>query len=55
MSRRGVREAALAPGVVAVALDHGADLIGDDGDRAEVVGVEIAAVTVRRSVSASKL
>jgi hypothetical protein len=35
-------EAALAPGVVAVALHHGAGLVGDDGDRAEIVGVEVA-------------
>jgi hypothetical protein len=32
----------LPPGVVAVALYDGAALVGDNRDRAEVVGVEIA-------------
>jgi hypothetical protein len=35
-------EAPLAPGVVAVALHHGAVVVGDDGDRTKVVGMEIA-------------
>jgi hypothetical protein len=39
---RPVRVAPLAPGVVAQALGDGAALVGDDGDRAEVVGMEIA-------------
>ena len=34
--------AAQAPGVVGEALHHHARLVGDDGDGAQVVGVEIA-------------
>jgi hypothetical protein len=30
------------PGVAAVALHHGAGLVGDDSDRAEIVGVKVA-------------
>jgi hypothetical protein len=36
-----VRQAALAPGVVRQALHHVALRIGDDGNRAEMIGVEI--------------
>ena len=39
---RPVGEAPLAPGVVGQSLDHRAGLVGDDGDRAEMIGVEIA-------------
>ena len=34
--------APLAPGIVGEPLDHPAGLVGDDGDGAQVVGVEIA-------------
>ena len=37
-----VRMAALAPGVVGEALQHGAALVGDDRDGAEMVLVEVA-------------
>jgi hypothetical protein len=33
-----VGEAPLAPGILAVALHHVGGLVGDDGDRAEIVG-----------------
>jgi hypothetical protein len=36
------REAPLAPGVIGVAFYDCAALVGDDRDRAEVVGMEIA-------------
>jgi hypothetical protein len=35
-------EAPLAPSIVGIALDHAAVLVGDDSDRAQMVGVEIA-------------
>src|SRR5262249_34876297 len=38
--------ASLAPGVVRIALHHGARFIGDDSDRAKMVVVEIAVETV---------
>lgn len=37
-----VWEAPPAPGVVTQALDHRPALVGDDRDRAEMVGVEVA-------------
>jgi len=39
---RAVGEAPLAPGVVAIALHHRCGLVGDDGDRAQMIGVEVA-------------
>ena len=37
-----IGKAALAPGVVRQALQYAAILIGEDGDRAEMIGVEKA-------------